>query len=187
MSEQEKLQVAKKPRPPLEGLYIAAIFWFWSIILFYAPIYLDFFGGWRILLRILAGVVITIGLVGALIELSKLRKSEALGYWSVGILFLAPAIFLHLVVMFGHIGSPWEVAIKILVVILTLFGGGLLILGLCYLFWQPQRQKEETSKISQQEIVERKATRRKADFTLIITLLNFATALIMLVSAFSRH
>ena len=87
MSEQEKLQIAKKPRPPFEGLYIAAIFWFWSIILFYAPIYLGFFGGWRMLLRILAGVAITIGLVGALVEMSKLRKSEALGYWSVAIFF----------------------------------------------------------------------------------------------------
>jgi len=187
MSEQEKLKTTKKLRPPLEGLYIAGIFWFWSIILFYAPIYLGFFGGWRILLRVLGGVVITIGLVGALLELSKLRKSEALGYWSVAILFLAPAIFLHLVVMFGHIGSPWELAIKILVVILTLFGGAFLVFGLCYLFWQPQRQKEEqTSEISQQEMIERKATRRKADLTLIITLLNLATAIIMLVSGVTK-
>ena len=104
-----------------------------------------------------------------------------------GYIFLVPAIFFHLIGVFGHIGPHFKVGIKILAVILALFGGPFLILGLCYLFWQPQRQKEETSKISQQEIVEQKATRRKADLALIITLLNFATALIMLISAFSRH
>lgn len=186
-SEQEKQKVSEESKPVLEGMFVAAIFWLWGALFLFAPVYLGIFGGWRTVLHVLGGIVLTISLIGAVVELNELWRNKGVTYWSVALVFFIPAIFLQLGVMFGTFSFLWEKVAKIAVLILVFIGGPFLVMGLSYFLSRPaEKQKQESFKASPDEMAKRKTNKRKADLSLIITLLALATAVIKLVSEFAK-
>lgn len=186
-SEQEKQKTSEESNPVLEGMFVAAIFWLWGALFLYAPVYLGIFGRWRTVFHVLGGLVLTISLIGAIVELNELRKNKAVTYWSVAMVFFIPAIFFQLGVMFGTFSSLWEKAAKIAVLILVFIGGPFLVMGLAYfLSRSAEKQEQKTSKTSSEEMAKQKANKRKADLTLIITLLALATVVIKFIQEFAK-
>jgi hypothetical protein len=118
----------------LEGLGIAGMFWLWGSLAWVAPPYIGF-GGWgQWAFNIAGAVLIAIAFAGAGIELGKLWKNEAFEYWGVGLLFLVPAVLLHLTVWWAELAPFWEVSAKSIALILAAFGGAFVMIGLPYLF-----------------------------------------------------
>ena len=173
----------RKPRPPLLGFAIVADLWLWGAILFYAPTYLGIVGGWRILFNVLGFVAITISFTGAVLELSKLWKSEGLSYWAVSFAFLFPALLLHIAVMHYAFMPLLESIARVATLILVALGGALLFQGVPYFFWQPA--KERTEQPSLEEGAERRAAKRRTNLevvaSILIALLSLATAVIQLI------
>jgi hypothetical protein len=184
----QKPEKPKKPRPPLSGLAIVASLWLWGTILFYIPTYLNIVGGWRIPFNVLGAIALIISFGGALLELGKFWKSEALSYWGVGIIFLIPAIIFLVLVKLYPLAPLWETLAKIAALVLLAFSGPLFFMGIPYFFWKaPQGQEpKHAEETSAQEASAQEMAQREAKFTtiasIIIALLSLATALVKLVS-----
>lgn len=182
----QKSEKLKKPQPPLGGLAIVASLWLWGAILFYAPTYLNIVGGWRIPFNILGAIALTLSFGGALLELGKFWKSEALSYWGAGIIFLIPAVVFFVLVRFYSLAPFWETSAKIVALILLAFSGPFFFMGIPHFFWKgPQEQTSgHTEEISEKEAAEQKQARREARFTMIasiiIALLSLVTAIVKL-------
>ena len=183
----QKPEKPKKPEPPLSGLAIVASLWLWGAILVYAPNYLNIVGGWRIPLNVLGAIALIISFGGALIELGKFWKSEALSYWGVGIIFLIPAIIFFVLAKLYPLAPLWETLAKIAALLLLAFSGPFFFMGMPHLFWRISQGQEprQAEKVSAQETTA-KAAQRKARFntiaSIIIALLAFATAVVKLAS-----
>jgi cation transport ATPase len=187
MSEQQEQKVPEKSKRLLPGLTVAAILWLWGSLLLYAPIYLGIAGWGRILFNVLGGLAIAISLLVAIEELTELWKKKAMGYWSISLVFLVPAVILHLAVMFASLPSLWETVARIVALILVFIGGPFVIVGLSNVLWKPKPQRaEQAYQISIVEAAERKADRRRANFSLSIALLTLATTIIKLVFEFHK-
>jgi hypothetical protein len=175
--------VEEKASPPLERMSAWATIWLWGALLLYAPIYLNIIGTWRAPFNILGLVAIIISFGGAVIELGKLRKNDGFKYWGVSLVFLLPALLLHLGVAFAYLVSPWDTVAKIAVLILIGIGGPLLFLGLPYMFWRPTQSVTE---LSPQQLAEQKEAKRKTDIntivSAIIALLSLLTAIVKFVA-----
>jgi len=147
----------------------------WGALLLYAPVYLGIIGIWRAPFNILFG--------GAVIELGKLRKNEGVKYWGISLVFLLPALLLHLGVTFAYLVSPWDTVAKIAVLILMAIGGPLLFLGLPYMFWKPS---SNVSEFSPQQLAEQKEAKRKIEINAIVSeiiaLLSLLTAIVKFVA-----
>lgn len=173
----------KRPSPPLSGLAIVADLWLWGAILFYAPNYLGIVGTWRILFNVCGFLAITISFVGALLELSKIWKSEGLSYWGTSLAFLIPALLLHMAVRYYALLPLLESIARVSTLILAAIGGALVFQGVPYFFWQPA--KEPTEQPSLAEAAEQKVARRRMNFeiaaSIMIALLSLATAVVKLV------
>ena len=96
MKTEENATSSKKPSPPGSGLAIAGIIWVWGAMAFLGPAYFSVGpGAGKTIFNIFGIILITVSCVGALMEFSKLWRNEALSYWSVGLLFLIPALAIH--------------------------------------------------------------------------------------------
>jgi hypothetical protein len=181
----------KKPSPPTSGLAIAGGIWVWGAMVFYAPTYFGIAPGvGRVVSNVLGTLLIAVSLAGALIELSKLWRNEALSYWGAGLVFLLPALGLQLVIIYRPpTRYALEIAAKAGVYILVFFGAPFLFLGIPYLFWKPDK-KETTQEepVSTSEMKTSRGEKRgketlKTMIALFIVLLNLTTAIIKFVTA----
>jgi hypothetical protein len=183
ISKEENSVVEQKPSPPLERMSAWAMMWLWGALLLYTPIYLNVTGTWQAPFNVLGLIAIIISFGGAVIELGKLRKNDGFKYWGVSLVFLLPALLLHLGVAFRYIVPPWDTVAKIAVLILIAIGGPLLFLGLPYMFWKPTQNVAE---ISPQQLAEQKEAKRKTDIntivSAIIALLSLLTAIVKFVA-----
>ena len=177
----------KKPQPPLSGLAIVASLWLWGAILFYAPTYLGIVGGWRVPFNVLGAIALIISFGGALVELGKFWKSEALSYWGVGLVFLIPAGILFALVKFYSLPSVLETITKAAALLLLAFSGPFFFMGVPYFFWKEKQEQfsQSEEEVSEEEAVAQNLARRKARFTtiasIIIAFLSLATAVAKLV------
>ena len=172
----------KKPQPPLSGLAIVASLWLWGTILFYAPTYLDIVGGWRVPFNVLGAIALIISFGGALVELGKFWKSEALSYWGVGLVFLIPAGILFALVEFYSLSSVLETIAKVAALLLLAFSGPFFFMGVPYFFWKEKQKQFSQSEedVPEEEVVAQRLARREARFTtiasIIIAFLSLASA-----------
>jgi hypothetical protein len=186
--ETQKPERPKKPQPPLSGLAIVASLWLWGAILLYTPTYLNIAGGWQIPFTVLGAIALIISFGGALLELSKFWKSEALSYWGAGAIFLIPALIFFVLVKLYPLTPLWETLAKIAALVLLTLAGPFFFMGIPHFFWRvPQSQEPEHAEgVSAQEAAAQKAAQREARFTtiasIIIALLSLATAVIKLTS-----
>lgn len=183
----QKPEKPKKPQPPLSGLAIVASLWLWGAILLYAPNYLNIVGGWRVPFNVLGAIALIFSFGGALIELSNYWKSEALGYWGVGIIFLIPAIIFFVLVRLYPLAPLWETLAKIAALLLLAFSGPFFFMGIPHFFWKtPQGQELKHTEEAPAQEAAAKAAQREARFntiaSIIIALLAFATAVVKLAS-----
>lgn len=98
--------------------------------------------------------------MGAAIEVGKLWRNEAFGYWGVGLLFLVPAGLLHALAEFVALPSPGTGIVKGLALFLDALGGTFFLMGIPYFSWEPSSQ-EQTTELSPEEEVEEKVERRR--------------------------
>jgi len=182
----ESKQSEKKPGPPTLGLAVVADLWLWGALLLFAPNYLGIASGWQIPFYVLGGLALLISFGGALTELGKLWKTEALSYWGAGIVLLIPAAALYIAIGRQLITGALGVVAKVGALILTAIGGGLFLHGIPYLFWrQDSRTKESSSgPADAPDSVDEKRARRKANFeaiaSIVVALLSLATAVVTL-------
>lgn len=148
MDEQEKT--------PYDGLALAAAFWLWGSIAWFAPAYLGFGGVAMWVCNIVGGILMAISFGGAGMEIGKLFKSEAFEWWGVGLVFLVPAGLLHFAVWYAELSSTWAAVAKGSALLLDGFGGLFVFYGLAYLFWNGSPVELEEAP-SQQEKAERRA------------------------------
>lgn len=130
-----------------------------------------------------------ISFVGALSELAKLWKNQASEYLGISLVFLMPAGFVHFAMQRILPTSLWETIGRSFVLILVAFGGMFLIMALPYLFLKPA-ELNSPEKVTEQEAVEQRAAKRKADMntimSMIIALLSLAAGLIKLIIEFGK-
>jgi len=184
--KEQKSKKPKKPQPPLSGLAIVASLWLWGAILFYAPTYLSIVGGWRIPFNVFGAIALITSFAGALIELGKFWKSEALSYWGAGLVFLIPAGILFALVEFYSLSPVLETIAKVAALLLLAFSGPFFFMGVPHFFWKEKQEQvsQTTEEIPEEEIMAQKLARREARFTtiasIIIAFLSLATAVIKL-------
>jgi len=173
----------KKTGPPLLGLAVVADLWLWGAILLYGPTYLGIVSGWRIPLYVLGFFVLTISFAGALLELSKLWKSEGLNYWGVSLVFLIPAVALHTVVTRYALMPLLETIAKVATLLFIALGGAMVFHGAAYFLQTPSKDRVE--KPSPEEAAREKAVKRRANLeivsSILVALLSLATAVVKLV------
>ena len=180
-------QSEKKPEPPTLGLAVVADLWLLGALLLFAPNQLDIISGWQILFYVLGGVALVISFGGALIELGKLWKTEALSYWGVGIFLLIPAGALYIVVGRQLITGALGVTAKVFALVLTVIGGGMFFHGIPYLFWkQDSKTKQPPSDSTDTPVTSyEKKAKRKGNFeaiaSIIVAMLSLATAAVTIV------
>lgn len=181
----DKKTRTKKPSPPASGLAMAAGIWVWGAMAFYAPTYFEITSGaGKGVSNVLGAILIVVSLAGSLIELSKLWKTEALSYWGAGLVFLLPALGLHLVIVYHPLAHALEIVAKIGIYVLVFFGVPFLFLGIPHFFWKPDSEQEtqtiEKPTPEEKPPEERKGRKEtlKTAIAVAIVLLNLATAII---------
>lgn len=181
MKKLEKNATKKKSdSPPLLGLSIAVTFLLWGMLTFYMPTYLEIDNS--VMFNVIGFAFLIISFVGSLMEISDLWKSEALSYWGVSILFIAPAILLHLSLAYYNIIGYWNIAIKILVIGLFVVGIPFIPIGFAYLTWNKKYKYKEKSALCEEDRGKRTTDRLQLLVSLFVTLLTLATAIVQLVS-----
>jgi len=189
MTDKDKPTTRKqKPRPPFSGFAIVADFWLWGALSLCAPTYLNVAGVWIIFFNVLGSIAIIISLTGALVELGKLWKSEALSYWGASLVFLLPAVLLHVTVTYYTLLPVLATIAKIVVLVLIAVGGALFFQGVPHLVWKTEEEQklEQAEKDSPEEAAKRKTAKHKAALkaavSIIVILLNLTTAILKIVS-----
>lgn len=147
------------------GLILAGVVAFW------APDYLQPTLGWKAFWYILGGILGTIGMGGALFELSELHGRPGLEDWAVASVFLGAAGMLYALEATGVVAGVWSSGFKILTVVLGMiaalgFGIGL---GNSLAGSRPRRDSD--------------ASLPKEIGAGIIALLGFATAILNFLAA----
>lgn len=181
-NKNNKNKKVKKENPPFLGLAIAVMFWMWGILLFYIPTYLNLSD--NLIFNILGFLSMTISFAGAFVEMSNLRKNEAYSYWGVSLVFLIPAILLHLAIDYYDISNPLSTVIKIILLILLFIGFPFIPIGFAYLFEKPKDEKK-SSELSPKEKAEERSKKIQLSASIIITILSLSTAIIQLIAQIS--
>jgi len=134
----------QKKRPKWSGFFIAAWFWVFSIAMFYSPTYFKTTSaGIYYFFSVLGWLALTISIVGAFVEVSRIIKNEGFSYWGVSLVFLVPSLGLHLFQFKYLTNNLWIIITKATVLILFLFGSGLFLYGISFFI-----EKKEHSQIS---------------------------------------
>ncbi len=184
-------QSEKKPRPPALGLAVVADLWLWGSLLLFAPNYFGIVSGWQIPFYVLGGLALVISFGGALIELGRLWKTEALSYWGAAIILLVPAGALCVSIERQFITGALGIIARIGVLILTAIGGSLFFHGVPYLFWQQNGKAGESlpDSVKVPDNSGEKQAKRKANMetiaNVIVALLSLATAIVTLAEKLS--
>lgn len=174
----------KSEKPPLIGLSVVATFLIWGGIAFYIPAYVDINN--TIIFNIIGFTFLTISLGGSLIEISNIWKNEAYSYWGVSLVFLLPAILLHLSINYYEIIGFWSGVIKIAVIILLIIGTPFIPMGLSYLLWKRKDKNIGEREISEEERVKNSTNKIQLITSLIIAILTLTTAIVQLVSQVNK-
>ena len=173
---------------PYENFGVFASFWLWGLLLFVAPNYLSIIGGWKIVFIVLGFIAIIISFTGMCFEFAKLFQNKGLEYLATFVLFALPALIIHLALTHNYLKKPViSIIAKIAVLLLVSVGGAVFLVGIPYLFWMPkseqefmQAEKSSVKEASKSEMTKGKTT-LKAIATIVIILLNLATAIIKLI------
>jgi uncharacterized membrane protein len=165
--------------PPLQGLAVAAMFWFWGALFFFGPWYVGDQGRWQILTNVLGAGLITVGFVAAATEFAKLRRNQAFEYWAVSILFLMPAAIIHLAIDFGSPSHGWQRVTRIVVLLLLAFGIPFILMGLAHFFVLTKEPAQSKARSDAQ-----RADDVKLWAALLIALLSVAATVLKIVIEF---
>ncbi|MBM7837871.1 glucan phosphoethanolaminetransferase (alkaline phosphatase superfamily) [Alkalihalobacillus xiaoxiensis] len=169
----------KKENPPLFGFSIVVTFLLWGILAFYAPIYLDIDReGILLTFRIVGFVLIFMSLIGSLIEISNLIKSEAFSYWGVSLVFIVPAVLLDFFINHYEVLSSWEFLIRIFIIVLFFIGLPFIPVGFVYLL--NGGMKENRKITNEEEKEEQKSRKLQLAISLIVAIISLLTAIIQL-------
>jgi hypothetical protein len=174
---EEKSDKSKSSDPRLGGMAVVGWLAVSGAICLVSPNYLAITGAWRSVFFWLAVVLGAFGVMGALMELERLRNQEGWAYLGAAAVFLVPALALFLFDRSHELESPWKGLSRGSVLVLCAIGSGLLLYGIAY-FAEPDSEVRER----------RKATAKKGQILrsieiAIISLLNLATAVIGLIAA----
>lgn len=189
--DKKSKQSEKKPGPPTLGLAVVADLWLWGALLLFAPNYLGIVSGWQIPFYALGGLALSVSLAGALTELGRLWKTEALSYWGAGIVLLVPAGALYVAIERQIITGALGVIAKVGALVLTAIGGALFFQGIPYLFWKQNEkiEKSPSDSVNIPDTGDEKRSKRKASLetivSMIVALLSLATAIVALVEKLS--
>ena len=170
----EKIDTNKNQDHPLSGVSLAGAFWLWGSIVLYAPIYLGIIG-FQWIFNAIGALFLTIGLMGALIEIDKRFKNEGFSYFGIGSFFVVPALLIHIYVSFNTIEPIWQMILKIGVLFLIGIGGLFFLVGLPYFFWNPSKKEKEST---EEEKIEKNKLNVNTVMSLVIALLTFVTFLL---------
>lgn len=173
----------KRVNPPFFGFAVAATLWFWGILFFYTPGYLNIVGGWRIPFIIVGWAFVVLALLGTLVELGNLWKNKGLKYWGAGSVLLIPALILYVSLIYSPSSYSVVVTIlKVFVLLLTAIGSMLIFLGVPYLFWETRKEPKPAS--PKMPPTKQKADKYKEIASIIVAVLSLVTITIQLVYAF---
>jgi hypothetical protein len=170
----EKIDTNKNQDHPLNGVSLAGAFWLWGSIVLYAPIYLGIIG-FQWIFNAIGALFLTIGLMGALIEIDKMFKNEGFSYFGIGSFFVVPALLIHIYVSFNTVEPIWQMILKIGVLFLIGIGGLFFLVGLPYFFWNPSKKEKEST---EEEKIEKNKLNVNTVMSLVIALLTFVTFLL---------
>ncbi|MGM0803503.1 MAG: hypothetical protein ACQET8_02095 [Bacillota bacterium] len=171
----EKAKQQEKDNPLLMGLASAGILWWIGTIVLYAPKYMELKTSWPF--DIIGYIFITISFVGACLEVGKIWKNKAFEYWGVSLVFLIPALLLHIIV--DKVNIVPIVLVKSLILFLIMIGGPFILLGVPYLF---ERKKESVYEGDDEITIEENRKKKfELSLSLIIAFLSFITAIIKII------
>jgi len=184
-TKNNEIKTDKKQSHPLSGFALAATLWFWSLLIFYTPTYLNIAGGWRIPFVITGWILLGLALLGTVVEVSKIweaRKNRGLRYFGASLFFLIPAfIFFITLVYYGPLSLSTIIVLKIIVLFLTAIGSAILFQGVPYLLWKSKQ--EQKAELSEKTSIEQQAIKRKEFASIIVFILMLVTAIIQLFNA----
>lgn len=127
----------RSPEPPTLGLAIAADFLLWGGLCIWSVSYLGLMGTGEQVAFWIGMALIVICFVGSMLEIGRLTRSEAFGYWGASIVFLGPAALLMWI---GRNASPYDgwpiLAARVITLLLIAVGGAMFIQGIPHLFWK---------------------------------------------------
>ncbi len=172
-------QEKSKMNPKWSGFFIAAWFLVVGITLFYTPIYIGLNGLVGNIINFLGWIAIIISLVGSFVELSNIFKNDGLSNLGVSLVFLIPAVLLHIFQeksLSNHIGI---IILKTIVICFILLGTGLLLYGISFFL------ENDNDNISKEFVVREKKTRKpilEHGLSIIVAILGLITAIIQLVN-----
>jgi hypothetical protein len=118
--------------PSLLGFAVAADLWFWGVMLFYAPTYFAVSGLLSSALTALGFCMVVGSVAGALLELGKLRKNEALSYWGIGAAAVLLAGGVHLAVARADMSREVELVARAAVYLALAVGAAMIFQGIAY-------------------------------------------------------
>jgi hypothetical protein len=190
MAKRARRDLSGKGSTPTSGIAVAACIWFWAAMAFYAPTYFGLASGaLTASINIVGAVLLTVSISGALLELSKLWKRDALSYWGTGVVFLLPALGLHL----ATVNNPpahkaLEIPMRIGVYAFLAIGSPFIFMGLSHLSRKTGAVDTEQGQKASADTGPAKPRRTRGETArtvlgFIVVLLNLVTAIIKLVAA----
>lgn len=164
------------------GFFMVAWLSVVGIILFYTPIYIGISGVFKVVVNALGWIAIIISFAGALIELSNIFKNDGFSYIGTSLVFLIPAILLH-ISQERYLSNPTVIVIiKTVVIILIIIGSAFILLGVSAFIGTPSDKFKKSIKVQKSED-------KKNVFELLapilIAILSVTTAIIKLISEIS--
>jgi len=177
-SQKNKNDKKTKQSPASSGFFIAAWLWVVGMTFFYLPSY---FGeipqALDIIFRVIGWIAIIIGVLGMMVETSKILKNEAFSYWGASLAFFIPLLLLHFFQANYVSNIILTNIIKSINVVLFIVGSGIFLYGISYFFNKPTDKTIEASTISKQD---NKKSKLETTVTIFIVLLSTVTAVIQL-------
>ncbi|MFD1954564.1 hypothetical protein ACFSL6_10415 [Paenibacillus thailandensis] len=129
----------------------------------------------NIIFNIVGWIALIIGVIGMMIETSRVLKNEAFSYWGVSLAFIIPLVLLHFY-QINFINNLIVInIIKSLNVILFLIGSGIFLYGISFFFKNSTDPENEPKKKSQS-----KKGKIETVVTISIALISIVTAIIQL-------
>lgn len=178
----KKKREEKKNTSKWSGFFIAAWFLVVGIIFFYTPIYIGLSGFFAKTINLLGWVAIIISIAGAFLELSKIFKNDGFSYIGTSLVFLVPAVLLHILQEKSLTNQTVITIFKSGVIFLLVVGSALFLQGFAYFLENPTEKSGKT-KVSSESKTKKTAIELMAP--IIIAILSLTTAIIKFVSEVS--
>lgn len=178
-----KSERRKRSKHPWEGFANAAFFWLLAVLLFFSPEYVQFGGIAATVVAVLAVISLLISLLGVFSELGKLYQNRGLRLWGGGVVFLIPAVLLHLLGQNYVLHEYLEMVARIAVLVFIALSGLMFFQGVPYLLWNSDSTPgtDEQPSIAASDTSTRDWGRIwNTIASVIVGILTFATAVISL-------